>query len=299
MEEYQEKIISRRNILPLSIIISALLISGALFYGSVTSKNKTIAVDSVSQIDSEEVIPTKGFVLPIKWDGLGSKLVEAGVIDKTKFDQLYSERGGLSADDQAMIYSGDSQKIVITPQNANLVLNLLWAVGLANKNEILETGPMSDSRYGEAGQFASTGGWTLSIGNPMDHYSKHKFITLTSAQQELVNKVSAGIYRPCCDNSVYFPDCNHGMAMLGLLEIMSAQGATESEMYKVALQVNAYWFPGTYLNIADFLKTKGIDWKDVDPKEILGASYSSASGYKAILQQINPSSSGGGSSCSA
>ena len=31
------------------------------------------------------------------------------------------------------------------------------------------------------------------------------------------NKIAKGIYRPCCNNSTYFPDCNHGMAMLGLL----------------------------------------------------------------------------------
>lgn len=288
----------KKNMLPLSIVFAALLISGAILYG--LSLNKTVsAKGSVSKISSEEVIPTKGIVLPIKWDGLGSKLVEAGVIDKIKFDQLYADRGGLSAEDKSMIYDISSQSITITPQNANLILNLLWAVGLSNKNEILEKGPMSDPKYGGANQFASTGGWTLSSGDPMSHFSKHEFIKLTTVQQELVEKVSKGIYRPCCDNSVFFPDCNHGMAMLGLLEIMASQGATEKDMYKTALQVNAYWFSGTYLNIADYLKTKGTDWKKADPKDILGPEYSSASGYKTILQQINPNNSGSGSSCSA
>ena len=58
----------------------------------------------------------------------------------------------------------------------------------------------------------------------MNHYSMHRFIVLTPEQQALVEKVSKGIYRPCCGNSVYFPDCNHGMAMLGLLELMASQG---------------------------------------------------------------------------
>lgn len=297
MEQDQKKSFAQKNILSLSIVVSAVLISGALFYGF-SSGQVTGAKSSVSKIDNETVVPSKGVILPIKWNGLGSKLVAEGVIDKNKIEQLYADRGGLSAEDKAMIFDPNSQKITITPQNANLVLNLLWAAGLANKNEILEKGPISDPQYGGADQFASTGGWTLSTGNPMDHFSRHSFVVLTSAQQELVNRVTTSIYRPCCDNSTYFPDCNHGMAMLALLEIMASQGASEKDMYKAALQVNSYWFPGTYLAVADFLAGKGTDWDEVDPKEILGANYSSASGYKAILQQTSPNGSNGGGGCS-
>ena len=45
------------------------------------------------------------------------------------------------------------------------------------------------------------------------------------------------VYRPCCDNATHFPDCNHGMAMLGLLELMAAQGASEEEMFAAARDV--------------------------------------------------------------
>ena len=120
----------------------------------------------------------------------------------------------------------------MTQENSGTILNLLWAFGLANKNEILEKGPMMDKRYGGAENFASTGGWTLSKGDSMNHYSMHSFITLTPQQQSLVEKVSQNIYRPCCGNSTYFPDCNHGMAMLGLLELLASQGISENEMYK-------------------------------------------------------------------
>ena len=102
---------------------------------------------------------------------------------------------------------------------------------------------MTDPKYGGAGNFASTGGWTLAQGDVMNHYSMHSFITLTPEQQVLVEKISKEIFRPCCNNSTYFPDCNHGMAMLGLLELMASQGTSEAEMYKIAKEVNSYWFP--------------------------------------------------------
>lgn len=185
----------------------------------------------------------------------------------------------------------------MTQQNSAFFLNAFWAFGLANKNPILEKGPMQDPEYGGAGRFASTGGWTLAKGDPMNHYSKHELVKLTPEQQLLVENVSKNIYRPCCGNSTYFPDCNHGMAMLGLLELMAANGATEDEMYRVALGVNVLWFPDTYLTIAKYFEAKGIVWKNVDPKTALGADYSSGYGYANILNQIQTpekKSSGGG-----
>src|SRR3989344_5938753 len=37
-------------------------------------------------------------------------------------------------------------------------LNLLWAYGLANKNQVLESGPIVDPRYGGPTNMASVGG---------------------------------------------------------------------------------------------------------------------------------------------
>ena len=212
----------------------------------------------------------------------------------------------MNGEERNLLEGLDNGYLKITPENSGFVLNLLWALGLGNKNEILENGPMSDKKYGGAGNFASTGGWTLADGGParngagaMNHYSKHRFIVLTPEQQALVEKVSKGIYRPCCGNSVYFPDCNHGMAMLGLLELMASQGVSEEEMYKAALAVNSYWFPETYLVIAKYLKSQGKDWSKTNPKEILGYNYSSGPGYQKLLEKIkNPEIKGGGGGCS-
>ena len=235
--------------------------------------------------------------LPITWNDLGKQMVQTGVIDQAKFESLYSQRGGLDADMKKMLTESNNGKIIMTAQNSGTLLNLFWALGLGNKNEILDKGEMWDKQYGgDAAKFASTGGWTLATGNIMDHYSKHQLMMLNSQQQATVDRVSKGIFRPCCGNSTHFPDCNHGMAMLGLLELMASQGVDEGNINKYALAVNAYWFPDTYLTIASYLKTQGKDYAKVAPQELLSAQYSSAQGYKQILNQVQPvqGKSGGG-----
>lgn len=243
------------------------------------------------------VLSPDGVVLPVTWNDLGKQMVDAGVIDKEKFEALYSKRGGLSNEEQAFLHDVNNGKLNINSQNSGFILNLLWAFGLSNKNIILEEGPMQDKKYGGAEWFASTGGWSLSKGNTMEHYSKHAFVVLTKKQQMLVERVSKNIYRPCCGNSTYFPDCNHGMAMLGLLELLAAQGSSEEEMYAAALKVNSYWFPDTYLTIAKYFEKRGVNWDEVNPKEILGSLYSSAQGYQQILTEVQPPKSSGGGSC--
>ncbi|MEK7634625.1 MAG: hypothetical protein AAB396_01945, partial [Patescibacteria group bacterium] len=285
-----------------SILISALLIGGALVYGaglkSLPEKNENQnIVNSENQTLEEKVIPSVGVELPVKWGNLGKQLIDNGVIDAEKFEAIYSQRGGLSEENKKLLYGENNGNIIINRDNAGYLLNLFWALGLGNKNSILENGPMTDSKYGGAKNFASTGGWTLAKGDTMGHYSKHKFINLTAEQQALVEKVSKNIYRPCCGNSTYFPDCNHGMAMLGLLELMASQGIGESEMYKISLAVNSYWFPDTYLTIAKYFQEKGVEWNKIDPKEILGADYSSSSGYQNILSKTKPLNAGGGGGC--
>lgn len=247
-------------------------------------------------IDTETVLSSQGVELPVDWQGLGKQMVLAGVIDKTKIEALYSQRGGMSEYMKGMLEGVANQKIIITPQNSGELLNLLWALGLGNKNEILDE-DMKDKRFGgDASKFASTGGWTLASGNVMDHYGKHSFIKLDKNQNDMVDRVSKNIFRPCCGNSTHFPDCNHGMAMLGLLQLMASQNIGEQDMYKHALAVNAYWFPDTYLTIASFLKTQGRDYAQASPQELLSAQYSSAQGYRQILSQVQPvqgKSSGG------
>jgi len=270
-----------------SIIISAVLVGGTVVYNSLRNPND-LPFDA-SVVSGENV-------LPVIWGDLGARMIQAGVIDAEKFETLYGNE--LNEEAEQLLYGTGNGNLKITEQNSGILLNLLWAFGLGNKNPILEEGPMSDSRYGGAGRFASTGGWTLAMGDAMNHYSRHQFVVLTSEQQDMVERVSKGIYRPCCGNPTYFPDCNHGMAMLGLLELLASQNASEDEMYRAALAVNSYWFPDTYLAIARLFEKRGISWDKVNPREVLGADYSSAQGFQRVLREIEPpQSTGAGGNC--
>lgn len=284
-----------RNITPVQGI--AMVIALGLVAVALTT-TPTEQVEKKTVITESEVIPTEGIVLPIQWGDVGIQMVQAGVIDQEAFEAIYANRGGMGEDMERLLSSADTDSIVITPENSGVLLNILWAFGLGNKNSILDEGPMVSEEYGgNAGGFASTGGWTLAKGDAMNHYSMHSFVVLTDEQQGRVERVSKGIFRPCCGNATYFPDCNHGMAMLGLLELLAAEDMSEDEMYEVALQVNAYWFPDTYLTIAQYFANKGVAWSDVDPREVLGFDYSSGQGYARVLQELEPTQFSGGASC--
>ncbi len=297
-EEPKQPEDGRGNFFPVGsavIAVAIVILAGAIVYSKNTPSvsaprdTTTAAVVQNTATDPIEqaVIPSGGIFIPVRWDDLGTKMVESGVIDRNKFDAIYADRGGVSDDIKALLGQASNDQLTITPQNSGQILNLLWALGLANKNPILDKGAMQDPQYGgDPGRFASTGGWTLAGGNPMDHYSKHEFVKLTVDQQKLVERVAQNIYRPCCGNSTIFPDCNHGMAMLGLLELMASQGVNEENMYRAALKVNSYWFPDTYTTIAKHHSQKGISWDSVNPKEVLGANYSSASGYRQIVSEM-------------
>ena len=283
----------------LAFVFIALLVVTQFFGLSVRSQVVSAIEDYKTAKLEKAVLPQDGVVLPLSWSDLGSQMVAAGVINPQKFEALYEGRGGLDSESKALLYDFNDGQIKMTSDNAHVLLNLLWAFGLSNRNPILEEGPMVDEQHGgDASRFASTGGWSLAKGSAMDHYSQYEFVVLTPEQQELVERVSQNIYRPCCGNSVYFPDCNHGMAMLGLLELMASESVTEEEMYKIALQVNSFWFPDTYLTIAKFQKEKrGISWDEVDPKEVLGSAFSSGVGYQGVLAEIDPPKLSGGPSC--
>lgn len=166
---------------------------------------------------------------------LGMQMAEAGVVD---IDTI-----GAYADIN-LFNSPQKSNMLVDESNASSMLNFFWALGLSNKNIILEEGPMMTVSEGKPERFASTGGWSLTkSGNVMDYYSAFDFITLDDEQQKLLEKTASGIYRPCCKNSTLFPDCNHGMAMFGMLELMISQGVDEAELKSAAVQMNDLWFP--------------------------------------------------------
>ena len=253
---------------------------------NVLDKNKIEDESKISKLE-EDVLPKDGIVLPIKWDNLGKKMIEAGVIDKDKFEAITKRSSGLLTTEQTnLLYGEGTGSVKMTIDNAQFLLNLFWGFGLANKSTVLDSGPMSQNNI--APRLASTGGWTISVGgDPMKHFSAHNFVVLSAEQSKKVEEITKNIYRPCCGNSTYFPDCNHGMAMLGLVELLVANGISDQDIYKIALRVNYYWFPDTYLTIATYLEDKGIVWSSANSKEILGADYSGGQGYQKIKAEVD------------
>lgn len=246
------------------------------------------------------VAPEEGYTVDVNWGDTGVRLVEAGGIDLDKYRENYGDEKYQEL--LAYLTEPQNKGITITRDNAYFWVNTLWALGLTQKSDVLEKGVMGVEYKDRLGNFASTGGWTLGVKDAVSLYSSSEIVSLTDAQQALVTKVSQGVYRPCCGNPTSFPDCNHGMAILGLLELMAGQGLSEEEMYQAALAFNSYWFTQTYVDLAYYFKTeKGTEWSDVDAKEVLAAQYSSAAGYQSIKEQIGnvPGVSSSGGACGA
>lgn len=234
----------------------------------------------------EEVLPQKGFTFKIAWGDLGKKLVSDGVIDEIKLAKALTGTEKLPPEFKKYLDGSVKDQIELNGGNAQFWVDVLWGLGLANKNEILEKGPMVEGN--QTANFASTGGYTIGKSEPMNLYSKFSYIKLTPEQQKLVEEIAGGIFRPCCGNSTAFPDCNHGMAALALVELMVSQGFSKEDVYKTVLAFNSYWFPQTYLDISYHFAKNGRDFKKVSAVEILSKTFSSAQGYQAIKRQVGP-----------
>lgn len=252
----------------------------------------------------QQVNPPDGYKIPAVFGNVGPQLVDDGAIDLSKFTTLYQQQSKPLSDDQmAVLTKENAQNVVIDQQNAAFLLNFFWALGLANQNVILTDGPMMSGGGERVGGFASTAGWTLGSKNAVDLYANSKIFSLSDEQQTRLQEVAAGVYRPCCDNPTHFPDCNHGMAMLGLLELMASQNASSDEMFKAAKYVNAYWYPQQMLEVATALKaTKNVDFINADPREVVSNQFSSISGYQSVHQWLSQNglleqAPGSGGSC--
>ncbi len=255
------------------------------FFGSFVVSQKQLMKNPTNADEIFEMInPSSGYEIKASYEDLGPKMLASGVIDLEKFKNVYQQSGQPLTDEQLIILTkGSSQKIKITRENSYFLLNFFWAAGLANQSKILTEGEITKYGQDQIGNFASTGGWTLAKGEPMNFYAKEKLILLTDEQEKLVEKVASAVYRPCCNNSTAFPDCNHGMALLSVLQLLAKNGASEKEMFEAAKYFNAFWFPGNYYDLALYFKNKEKkEFSQIDGKIILGKDYSSASGWQQV-----------------
>lgn len=247
---------------------------------SATERDK-IYTEAVAQ-----VLPAAGLKTNLVIGDMILRLVAAGVIDQTKFKELYAKRDMSETDISQLLTRSSQQPLIITEDNANLWLNIFWAVGLANKTEFNKTSPLNGE---ELNNYASTGGWTLGQEDGGGvYFNQHEIIKLTPAQEKIVFDIAQNTYRPCCDNSTFFQDCNHGSALLGVLELGAAEGLAPADLYKLAVGFNSFWFPDQYIQTALYFKVvQNQDWQEVDPKVVMSQAYSSARGWsKNVADQI-------------
>ena len=287
----------RLKIFSLNFILGVLVATA--FFLSLVLLNKLLVLKSQNDLQNQQITKQKNqqiafkdlqnkvikdsFIFKIKWGDLGEKMVKDGVIDKAKFINAVSGSDKLPQNLEKYFHDGQNQ-IELTKNNSQFWVDMLWGLGLANKNKILEEGEMMAN--GDASNFASTGGWTIGAKEPMEVYSKYEYLKLTESQQNIVLEIASNVYRPCCGNSTAFPDCNHGMAALGLIELMVSQNFSEDEIYKTVLAFNTYWFPQTYLDTALYLQKNGEDYSKIPPKKLLSKDFSSAEGASAISEKV-------------
>lgn len=231
----------------------------------------------------EKVLPQKGFQSKIYLGDSMIKLAENGVIDKDKFEALYKDRGGLPHELASVLTQPSNKPILLTRENATFYVNLLWPLGLANYMSSNRESPVNGKSLFN---FASTGGWSLGKEtNGGTYFNKLTIVHLTTEQEALVTKIAKSTYRPCCNNSTFYQDCNHGSALLGLLQLGASQGLNEDDLYKEALAFNSFWFPQNYIQTALYFKVaKNTEWDKVDPKIALGFDYSTGSGWAKNVQ---------------
>lgn len=260
------------SVLALGVLLLSAVGSRGVLFAANSPERKSFTPEETARI-AAQVLPKNGYTLPIKWGNLGPTLVQLGVIDLEKFKKLYGSAG--LPDYFRYLEKPSEDFISINRENQQFLVTVFWALGLANKSSVLEKMRETNKFM----NFASIGGWTLGAKPTTELYSKFEIIPLTSEQQELVSNLAQSIYRPCCDNPTALPDCNHGMGVLGLIELMVAQGFNREEVLKASLQFNAFWFPQQYTQTAFLFKLRGVDWDAVDPGEVLGSQYSSLTGW--------------------
>lgn len=237
------------------------------------------------QILKQEVLPQKGYALHVKWNDIGKKLLKSGIIDKTKYEELFASDEAAKKEMEHLMASSND-RMVINEGNSRFMVNTLWALGLVNKNRILEEGSMKTYGKGDVMSFASTGGWSLGTKPTSELYSSTEIIKLNPQQQELVRKIALNVFRSCCNNSTEFPDCNHGMAALGYIELAVSQGIKEKQIYEDLLSLNSFWFPQQYVELAAYFDSQNTNWDKVDAKLALSSEYSSAQGAQKIRQSV-------------
>ena len=235
------------------------------------------------------LLPEDGITVQAQWGDVMPRLVELGVIDIDKFKDAAAGKGQPLTEEQlAILTQGSDENLRIDADNAYFMVTALWPLGIANKNPILEEGPMAERGWENRGNYAATGGWRLGKQPGGEYVSAFEILPLTPEQQAIAEEVAYNSYRPCCGNSTGFPDCNHGAAALGLAYLMASQGASADDIFEAVKGFNSFWFPQQYHTLARYFEQQGESWSEVDARTVVGKEHSSSSGYKQVQAALQP-----------
>ena len=223
-----------------------------------------------------QITPEAGIDIGITFGDALPKLVAAGALVPAKLPAL---GGRLPGWVERALDGKSSEPILFSRERAPYLVDLLWPIGLANRAVFNRRSPINTAHL--AG-FASTGGWTLGrAANGAAYFDSVGAVPLSERQAFLALAVATNTFRPCCDNSTFFQDCNHGSALLGLIELAASQGATAEAIYRMALTANSYWFPEQYARTAQyFAHFAHRPWRGVPASTVMAAAYSTLSGWQ-------------------
>jgi hypothetical protein len=221
----------------------------------------------------EDVTPSNGISLDVKWGDLLSKLRDSGAINlQILNNSMYEFRGyGLTMEEYTP-FNNSSESININSDNKIFLLNIFGALGLTNNNTILDghlhmlenrSSPVGDAKYNSA-----------------------TILEFNSEQQALVEDIALHSYRPCCNASALVPDCSHAYATLGLIEFLVFKQISRDDIFGILFTFNSYWFADQYLDVALFVEEQGQSWNQVNSTQIMGYSYSSLEAYETIKKYL-------------
>jgi hypothetical protein len=227
----------------------------------------------------EQVRPKEGYQTKLVLGDVVVRMVSQGIIDMAKMEALYKERGGIPSELKQLLTQSSDTPVTVTRENADWLVNVLWPLGLANKMTINKRSPIAGK---DLGNYASTGGWQLGKAkNGARYFNRYDFVPLTREQERRVWRIATSTYRPCCDNSTFFQDCNHGSAALAVIQLGVAQGLSDDDIYRTLLAFNSFWFGPSYLETALYFNViGGKNWSDLDARVLLSRGYSTASGWQ-------------------
>jgi len=282
LQKRYNSIITRRSFaLSLAASFGLYGTASAIEYPLVPLSSKPFRFSKTVPNVIDQVTPSDGVTTRFVFGNSIQKLIAAGALDPDKFR---GSAKNLPDWVERLLKGPSNDPIVFSGQTASYLVDLLWPLGLANKASFNKNSPIATLRIAT---FASTGGWTL--GHEQSghvYFNRVEAIDMSGQQETAVLRVATTTFRPCCDNSTFFQDCNHGSALLGLLELSASQGATVEELYRLALTANSFWFPDNYARTALLLSHfYRIAWKDAAPSLVLGRKYSTLSGWEKNVNE--------------